>query len=134
MGGAPRVIADAPQGRGGTWNSDGVIVFAPTALTTGLMRVQATGGVPVPLTRLARSGGSQRWPQFLPDGRRLLFFQGLGAPQGHGVYVASLDGGEPTLVVTGETAAVYAAPGYLLRVSQGVLVAQSFDAARDGER
>ncbi len=128
-GGAPQVLADAPQGRGGTWNSDGVIVFAPTATTTGLMRVMATGGTPVPVTRLAAGQGSYRWPQFLPDGRRVLFFVGFGQPQAHGVYVASLDGGEPTRVLTGETAAVYAPPGYLLRVSQGVLVAQRFDAA-----
>jgi serine/threonine protein kinase/Tol biopolymer transport system component len=131
-GGAPQVLADAPQGRGGTWNSDGVIVFTPTAGPTAvLMRVMASGGTPVPLTRLAAGqGNSHRWPQFLPDGRHVLFFVGLGQPETHGVYVVSLDGGEPTRVLTGETAAVYAAPGYLLRVSQGVLVAQRFDAAR----
>ena len=28
--GGPQVLADAPSGRGGTWNHDGVIVFAPT--------------------------------------------------------------------------------------------------------
>ena len=128
-GGAPQVLADAPQGRGGTWNRDGIIVFTPTAFS-GLMRVMATGGIPVPVTRLAAGQGSHRWPQFLPDGRRVLFLMAIGQPQTHGVYVASLDGGEPTRVLTGDTAAVYAPPGYLLRVSQGVLVAQRFDAAR----
>ena len=125
-----QVVADAPQGRGGTWNNDGIIVFAPTATSTGLMRVMATGGTPVPVTRLAAGQGSHRWPQFLPDGRRVLFFVGLGQSQTNGVYVTSLDGGEPTRVLTGETAAVYAPPGYLLRVSQGVLIAHRFDAAR----
>jgi hypothetical protein len=47
-----------------------------------------------------------------------------------GVYVASLDGGEPRRLLVAETAAVYAPPGYLLRVSQGVLLASRFDAPR----
>jgi hypothetical protein len=51
-----------------------------------------------------------------------------GQPQG-AVSVVSLDGGEPTRVVSSTSAAAYAPPGYLLRVSQGVLVAQRFDAA-----
>jgi hypothetical protein len=54
----------------------------------------------------------------------------LGQPQTHGVYVASLDGGESTRVLASETAALHAPPGYLLRVSEGVLVAQRFDVAR----
>src|SRR5207244_1050018 len=28
-GGPPQTLCDAPTGRGGTWNRDGVIVFAP---------------------------------------------------------------------------------------------------------
>ena len=123
------MLADAPLGRGGTWNPDGVIVFAPTAADP-LMRVAATGGTAAPVTRLAAGQGSHRWPQFLPDGRRFLFLMATGQPQTHGVYVGSLDGGEPTRVMPAETAAAYAAPGYLLLVSQEVLAAYPFDAAR----
>jgi hypothetical protein len=75
-------------------------------------------------------GQNHRWPQFLPDGRRVLFLATLGPPETHGLYVAPLDGGEPTRVLPGETAAAYAPAGYLLRVSQGVLVAQQFDGER----
>ena len=46
------------------------------------------------------------------------------------MYVMSLDGGEPARVLTAETAAAFAPPGYLMWVSKGVLVAQPFDAAR----
>ena len=42
-GGAPQVLADVSTARGGTWNADGVIVFAPST-TDPLMRVAATGG------------------------------------------------------------------------------------------
>ena len=128
-GGSSQVLADAPQPRGGTWNADGVIVFAPTA-NSGLMRVTATGGVPAPVTHLAPGQGSHRWPQFLPDGRRFIFLMAQGQAQTHGIYVASLDGGEPTRVLPAETNAAFAPPGYLVRVSQGVLMAQAFDMAR----
>ncbi len=123
------MLADAPLGRGGTWSPDGVIVFAPTA-ADALMRVAATGGTAAPVTRLAAGQGSHRFPQFLPDGRRFLFLMATGQPETHGVYVGSLDGGEPTRVMPAETAAAYAAPGYLLLVSQEVLAAYPFDAAR----
>jgi Tol biopolymer transport system component len=133
-GGAPQVIADAPGFRGGTWNNEGVIVFAPT-LNGGLMRVSSAGGSPVEVTHLAPGQPSHVWPQFLPDGRHVLFhvpgvFVTGSTPSTAGIYVASLDGGEPTRVVAAEQNAMYAPPGYLLRVSQGVLVAQRFDAAR----
>jgi len=39
-GGQSQVLCDAPNGRGGAWNRDGVIVFAPDALS-GLSRVSA---------------------------------------------------------------------------------------------
>ena len=128
-GGAPQVLADAIVPRGGTWNRDGIIVFAPLN-TGGLMRVGATGGTPVPVTRPAAGQGSHRWPQFLPDGRRVLFLAATGPVLTRGVYVASLDGGEPARVAAAGTAAAYAPPGYLLLVNQGTLFAHRFDVAR----
>jgi hypothetical protein len=128
-GGAPQVIAEVGGVRAGTWSGEGVIVFAKTG--SGLMRVSATGGTPVEVTHLAPGQPGHRWPQFLPDGRHVLFLVAGGGPApSHGIYVASLDGGEPRRVVAAEQNAMYAPPGYLLRVSQGVLVAQKFDAAR----
>ena len=47
-GGSAQVICDVPVGRGGTWNAQGVIVFAPT-LSGPLVRVSANGGVPTPV-------------------------------------------------------------------------------------
>jgi serine/threonine protein kinase len=126
--GGPQVLADASSGRGGTWNRDGVLVFAPTPGGV-MMRVMATGGTPVAVTRLAPGQAGHRWPQFLPDGRHFLFFAGRQPDQG--VYVGTLDGGEPTRVLAADTAAVYAPPGALLWVHQGVLVAQRFDPARE---
>jgi hypothetical protein len=117
-GGAPQVLASAPGGRGGAWNQNGVIVFSPNTVG-GLMRVAATGGTPEAVTHLGTGQGSHRWPHFVTDGRRFLFFVSLGQAQTRGVYVASLDGGEPVRILTAETAA-FSASGRLLRVSQGV--------------
>src|SRR5438876_4260975 len=40
VGGAPQVLSDVPGARGGTWNRDGVIVFA--SQQSGLLRIAAT--------------------------------------------------------------------------------------------
>ena len=47
-GGAPQVLTSA-VGRGGTWNADGVILFASTM---GIGRVSASGGPVTLLTKL----------------------------------------------------------------------------------
>src|SRR5262249_27067072 len=44
-GGAVISLCDAPNGRGGTWNKAGVILFAPNA-TSGLYQVSEDGGTP----------------------------------------------------------------------------------------
>jgi serine/threonine protein kinase len=126
-GGLVRSVADAPNARGGTWSRDDVIVFAP-ALMGGLMRVSATGGDLVPFTQTKPGQYSHRWPQFLPDGRHLLFSMILGELKTRGTYVVSLDGGEPTLV-TSNIGSTFAPPNSLLHQSQGVLFAVPFDPA-----
>jgi Tol biopolymer transport system component len=124
-GGVPLVLADAPLPRGGTWNADGTIVFAATT-TAPLMRVADTGSGVRAVTRLARGQGSHRWPQFLPDGHRVLFLVATGSPETRGIYVASIDDGTLRRVIPAEVAAS-AVDGYLLLVTHGVLSAYPFD-------
>ena len=136
-GGAPQKICDTAGGRGGSWSPDGVIVFSDTAATP-LLRVPDTGGEPAPATRLNASRGetSHRYPSLLPDGRRFLYFA-RGSQLAHrGVYVASLDSPDGRLVLKSESRGIYAPPGYLLTVQQGMLVAHEFDekSARAGDR
>ena len=126
-GGAPQTIADAPAPRGGTWSHDGTIVFAP-ASAGGLMRVASTGGTPVQVTKDVAF--QSRWPQFLPDGRRFLFFAFTGSQETRGVYLGSLDGGDPIRVTAADSAAVYAPPNRLLLVREGTLTALPFDPTR----
>jgi serine/threonine protein kinase len=72
-GGPPQVICDASQGRGGTWNREGVIVFSGIDRT--LHRVAASGGQPVRITTFDRPDqeNAHYWPSFLPDGRHFLY-------------------------------------------------------------
>ncbi len=103
VGGAPQTLATLTGGAGGTWHTNGVILFAPS-LTSPLMRVATTGGTAVPVTQLEGAFGHTA-PQFLPDGR-FLFFVGGGA-DGTGIYLGALDGRAPTRLVTADTGGVY---------------------------
>jgi Tol biopolymer transport system component len=72
---------------------------------------------------------SHRFPQFLPDGQRFLFFvQGGLAAQG--IYLGSVEGGEPRRLMANDTAGAWAPPGQMFFVRQGALVARPFDADR----
>ena len=132
-GGAPTALADAHDGRGGAWSASGEIIFAPD-WRTGLQRVSATGGPSAPLTQVdARLHTTHRWPLFLPDGRRFLFFAGnhdASRKAEGGIYLASLDGDAPVRVIaTGSQAAL--ADGHLLyRRDDGALAARRFDLER----
>jgi len=127
-GGVPLPLADAPLPKGGTWNADGTIVFAPSNVGP-LMRVAAGGGGVRAVTQLAHGQGSHRWPQFLPDGHRVLFLISVGQPEMHGIYVTSVDDRTLRRVMPAELGASFVS-GYLLLVVQGVLSAYPFDVAR----
>jgi Tol biopolymer transport system component len=126
-GGPPQAIADSASSRGGAWNRDGVILIAPST-GVGLFRVSAAGGAATPVTILGPKESSHRWPQFLPDGRHFLSF--VQAGRGGGVSVGSLDSKETRHLLDTNMQAWYAAPGFLLFVRDGSLMAQSFDAGK----
>jgi serine/threonine protein kinase/Tol biopolymer transport system component len=129
-GTAPQIVCEARTGRGGTWNRDGVILFAPDA-TTGLFRIPSVGGTPVEVTKLDLSRGqsSNRWPVFLPDHKHFLYLGAnfSGQYENNAVFVGSLDSGETHMIVSASSNAAYAEPGYLLYIRNNALVAQRFD-------
>ena len=115
--------------RGGSWNADGVILYAPTVLGP-LWQVSESGGEPTRVTRLEPKGpGAHLFPQFLPDGRRFLFYV-RGNPNDQGIHLGSLDSEKTTRLTAAETAGAYLAPGWLLFVLDGALVARRFDTSR----
>ena len=127
-GGAPQKLCDIAGGRGGTWNTDGVIVFADSAATP-LYKVPDTGGEPEPATKFDPSRGdiSHRYPFFLSDGRRFLFWLRGTKRDVQGIYLGALDATESRLVVKSDGLGLYAPPGYLVTTRQGMLVAYPFD-------
>jgi Tol biopolymer transport system component len=125
-GGPPITLCRAPNGKGGSWNADGVIVFAPDA-NGPLMRVSSAGGEPSQLTEIdADRHNSNRHPRFLPDGRHLLYLaRGITPPQST-LMALNIDSGETTDIMASVTQAEYA-NGHLLFVREGALMAQPFD-------
>jgi eukaryotic-like serine/threonine-protein kinase len=134
-GGPAQEIADAAENVvGGSWNRDGIIVFGTRG---GLMQVPAEGGTPTPLTAAA-DNESHILPQFLPDGRHLLYLRG-GAVGNRSVHIASLDvkpaDQDNTPLFRSDYAAAYAPgqdpdAGRILFVRDDTLLAQPFDARR----
>jgi len=134
--GPVQIICDAPIGRGGTWNRNGVIIFARDS-GVSLSRVSAAGG---PVTLLSgfeqkiATTMSSRWPVFLPDGNHFIYTSvDFGADlqgEASAVYLAALDSKEHRRLVSSNSNAAYVPPGYLLFFRNRSLMAQRFDAER----
>jgi len=129
--GVVQIIADAPSGRGGTWGLAGDILFSPY-IAEAIYRVSSSGGAVTPVTELdpARGDVSHRWPRFLPDGVRFLFYVQAARAQDTGVYVGSLKAKSARLLLRSVAIAAYAPPGLLLFVRDGDLMAQRLDPSR----
>ena len=105
-----REVCDAPGGRGGSWNAAGLILFA-SAANPGIVRVSANGGEPTAVTTPTPEERTHRFPFFLPDGRRFLYWSQT--EQGGTVMVASVDGGPPARLVESMSKGEFSA-GHLL--------------------
>jgi len=123
-GGPPQTLCNAPVGRGGTWSRDGMILFAPN-ITGPLFQVAAAGGEPVTITKVKPPQTSHQFPAFLPDGRHFVFLV-QDATGNSGIYTSTLASGESARIMTADTGAAYAPPGYLVFVRDGTLLAQPF--------
>jgi serine/threonine protein kinase/Tol biopolymer transport system component len=130
-GGSVLAVCETPSGRGGAWGPGGVIVFTP-GTQTPLMQVSASGGTPVPVTKLdPAQHTSHRWPVFLPDGKHFLYLAINHDPSRSAndtLYYASLDGRENRPLFRSQSNAVYGS-GFLLFARSDQLMAQPFDPA-----
>jgi serine/threonine protein kinase len=124
---------------GGSWNRDGVIVFADS--TRGLMQVSAAGGVASPLTTIdpSRQEHVHVLPAFLPDGRHFLYLRASSPPENTGVYLGSLnikpEKQDSTRLLATTSGPVYVPSsdsgfGRLLFLRRGALMEQRFDSDR----
>jgi serine/threonine protein kinase len=138
-GGPPQTLADAEFFAGGSWSSDGVIIFQPLQLGGPLYRVAAGGGEAKPLALdRSRKETGQFGPCFLPDGNHFLYRSVSADPAKSGLYVGSLDSKAPRFVSDAAGQVSYSPPGFLLLTRGSTLLAHRFDIRnfqlRGGER
>ena len=106
----------------------GRLCSVPTSVGP-LHQVSASGGTPAPLTTLSTGETSHRWPEFLPDGRTLLYYV-------QGTSPASISRRSTGRATRGACRTPSDAryvpgqgngPGYLLWVARDTVMAQPFD-------
>jgi len=148
-GGAAVAFATTPGPGGASWSSQGTLAWQPTTLAgQGLQQVSQEGGTPQPLTRLAKGEFIQRWPEFLPGGKAVLFAGSVSAAAWNNAQIAVQqvatgiparpnDGagapsplGERKNLVQGGTQPRYSPTGHLLYAQSGTLMAAPLDARR----
>jgi eukaryotic-like serine/threonine-protein kinase len=131
-GGAALTLGDAATPRGAGWGSPGIIAFAPT-IQSALQQVSDAKGAPQPLSHLGKGENSNRWPEFLPGGKAVLFTAGTAVP---GIFinaqvaVQSIGTGERRNLIQGGTVPRYAPSGHLVYAQGGSLMAVPFDPQR----
>src|SRR5262249_3761855 len=141
--GSPETVCDALSGYPfGSWSSRGTILFnvGENPGKEGIYAVAAQGGTPAKLPLQDESGAELLgfYPQFLPDGQHFIFVgrhasygQELRDAEGHlerrSIYVGDVATGNSRRLIISDSRAEYAAPGYLLFIREGMLVAQAFD-------
>ncbi|MDP1678325.1 MAG: protein kinase [Bacteroidota bacterium] len=130
-GGPSFTICEAGSGRGGTWNENGVIVFAPNS-GGPLHQVSSAGGTSKQLTSLdsTESEVNHRWPYFLPDGKHFLYTiqtnkSGIDE-ESDPIRVGSLEKGNGKIIIRATSNAIYN-NGWILYYKQNSLLAQHFD-------
>ena len=128
--GAVMDICSAEDGRGGTCNKDGVIIFA-SASTGGLFSVSENGGTPKEIIKAdpSNSQESLRFPFFMPDQKHFLYtiqanYSG-GTPDDK-VKIASISSNLNKTIMNVSSNAQYS-EGYLFFIRQGALMCQAFD-------
>jgi eukaryotic-like serine/threonine-protein kinase len=133
-GGPAQTICDAPGFRGGSWNAAGVILFGMTG--SPVMRVPASGGVPVPATTLDKAADARAhvFPHFLPDGNRFLYRANAGGKRA--IMMGQLDGRKPPRPILEADSQTLFAPdpeggGLLLFARGSVLMGARFNPDSD---
>jgi serine/threonine protein kinase len=133
-GGPAQSLCNAGIGSGGTWNSEGVILFSTAGLLGSLQWIPSAGGTPTDVRKVKEA---YAYPAFLAGSRHFLYSLSYAAPGMRGIYLSSLDGGEPRRILADSSSALFASSagsrtGHLLFRRQNTLMAQPF-AATSGQ-
>src|SRR4029453_1947151 len=130
-GAVQRICAFPREGfNKGTWSRQGTIVFSSGGPHGRLYSVSDRGGEAKPLTApdASRDELFHHFAQFLPDDRHFLFQVSSFKEENGGLFAASLDAPAERRRIRPERVYFqFAAPGYLLFLQSGMLLAQRFD-------
>jgi Tol biopolymer transport system component len=135
-GGAAQILAPAFAGRGGSWGKKNVILYAPDP-AGGIRRINPDGSGAAGLTQkfLATNQGQEthRWPVFLLDGKRFLYWAGNFANDKNdkisGIYLGSIDDAAQKLVLLCHSSFGYDSGHLYYAGDQKDLIAVNFDPA-----
>jgi serine/threonine-protein kinase len=132
-GGAALTLGEAQIPRGASWGGQGTITFATSPFSV-LHQVPDGGGTTQALTLLPKGENSQRWPEFLPGGRAVLFSASLTSSTWINAQIAvqSVVTGERRTLVSQGTQPRYAPSGHLVYARGTTLMAVPFDPQRLG--
>ena len=131
LGGPPVTILDLGRRLfGASWGPDDTIVFATGG--EGLLRVPAVGGEPEALTTVdpEQTETAHLWPEFLPNGKAVLFTAWSGSDESSRIAMVSLETKEVTYLLPGGSHPRYAPTGHIVYAVGGSLRAVGFDAER----
>jgi serine/threonine-protein kinase len=98
--------------------------------TESLQEVSQEGGVPHPLTRLGEGEQAHRWPEFLPDGRTMLFARSVRLLDWNNAQIAVQPSGTSEQKNLAQGSQPRYSSGHLLYLQGKILMAAPFDARR----
>lgn len=125
-GARSEVLSQLWENRGGAWGADGTLLFVPNP-HSGLKRLSGSGAEePVTEPDATRGEVGHFWPQFLPDGKRFIYFSLSMDERVRGIYLGALDRTPSRRLLAADASAVYG-NGHLLYVRDGSLFAHAFD-------
>ena len=128
-GGAAVTLTNAPDPGGGSWSSQGILALQPMAVAAeGLQQVPQGGGSLQPLTQVGKGESVQRWPEFLPGGKAVLFTGSATFTAWNNAQIAVQRGGNERKNLAYGSQPRYTQTGHLLYVQSGTLMAAPFDA------
>lgn len=130
-GGPSFTLCDAASGRGGTWNKEGVIIFAP-ASGGPLHQVSSAGGTSKQVTFLDSTEFevNHRWPYFLHDHDHFFYSVQTNKPtlaeEAEHIRVGSLRDGKTKIFIHASSNTAYN-QGWVMYYKQNSLLAQQFN-------
>jgi serine/threonine-protein kinase len=127
-GGAPIVLVDSlPSITGAAWGPGDVLAF--TGAAHGIMTIPVSGGLPRTLTKIRPGEASHNFPEFLPDGKGIVFTIWHGALENAEIAVATLDGAITRLGLNG-VGPHYVGGNLVFAHADGSLATAPFDPTR----